>query len=273
MGVVEAVVLGIVQGLTEFLPISSTAHLRIVPALLGWDDPGTAFAAVTQLGTTAAVLAYFWRDLTRIITTWFRSLWTPSLRGELDARMGWYVGLGTIPLGALGLAFSDQVETGARNLWLIAGALIVFGLVLLLSDKMSSQKRDLNHMKLSHALFIGFWQALALIPGMSRSGATITGALFLNYDREAAARYSFLLAVPAIVLSGLYELRKIGGEGVPSLGSTMIATVIGFVVAYATIDWMLKFVAKHSMLLFVIWRLALGGLIIALLTTGVLSAT
>lgn len=272
MSIIEAVVLGVLQGLTEFLPISSTAHLRVVPEFLGWDDPGTAFTAVSQLGTMAAIIIYFARDIGRIVWTWLRSLWTPHLRSHPDARMGWYVGVGTIPLGVFGVVFSDQVTTSARNMWLIAGTLIVFGLVLLLADRFSSQRRETTDLTIWHALAIGLWQVLALIPGVSRAGATITGALFLNYSRYAAARFSFLLSIPAVALSGGYELRMIGSTGVPSPLPTAIATVVAFVVAYATIDWMLRFVAKHSMMLFVVWRLVLGVLIIGLATTGMIAS-
>ncbi|MQA83444.1 MAG: undecaprenyl-diphosphate phosphatase [Streptosporangiales bacterium] len=273
MNTFQAAVLGIVQGLTEFLPISSTAHLRVVPAFAGWRDPGAAFTAVTQLGTMTAVLAYFWRDIVRIAWTWLRSLWTPGLRRDLDARMGWYIGLGTIPIGICGVTFKDQIETGARNLWLISGALIGLGLLLLAADRMGRQKRDLNHINLRDGLIIGAFQALALIPGVSRSGATITGGLFLGYTRESAARYSFLLSVPAVVLSGLFELPEIGGANVPGILPTAVATVLAFVVGYASIAWLLRFLARHSTMVFVVYRVALGGLIIGLLSTGVIAAT
>src|SRR4051812_6431919 len=177
MDAIQAIVLGIVQGLTEFLPISSTAHLRIVPAFLGWEDPGAAFTAVIQLGTMAAVLIYFRADLWRIATTWFRSLYTPALRRELDARMGWYIGLGTIPIAVFGLIFSDQIETGARNLYLIGTTLIVLGLVLLLADRLAKRNRDITEVNPRDAALVGFAQAAALVPGVSRSGATITAGL------------------------------------------------------------------------------------------------
>lgn len=272
MNLFQAVVLGTLQGLTEFLPISSTAHLRIAPAFAGWDDPGAAFTAVTQLGTTAAVLAYFRRDIARIAWTWLRSLWTPQLRGELDARMGWYIGLGTIPIGICGVAFKDQIETGARNLWVISGALIGLALLLLLAERTGRQKRDLNHINLRDGLLIGCFQALALIPGMSRSGSTITGGLFLGYTRESAARYSFLLSVPAIFLAGLYELPAIGGADVPGVAPTAVATLLAFVVGYASIAWLLRFLARHSTMVFIVYRIALGGVLIGLLSTGVIAA-
>jgi undecaprenyl-diphosphatase len=267
----QAIVLGIVQGLTEFLPVSSTAHLRIVPAFAGWEDPGAAFTAVVQLGTMAAVLIYFRADLWRIITTWFRSLRDPALRGELDARMGWYIGLGTIPIAVFGFIFSDQIESGGRDLYLIGCALIVMGLVLLYAEHVSTRTRDLSDIRGSDAALMGFAQALALVPGVSRSGATITGGLFAGFDRESAARYSFLLSIPAVVLSGLFELRKIGDPGGAGFLPTVLATVLAFVVGYASIAWMLRWLTSHSTVVFVIYRVALGSLVIVLTAAGAIS--
>jgi undecaprenyl-diphosphatase len=269
---VEATVLGVVQGLTEFLPISSSGHLLIVPKFLGWKDPGAAFTAVIQLGTMAAVLIYFWKDLIRIIVTWTRSLWTRELRAHRDARMGWYIGLGTIPIGVCGLAFKDFIEEPARNLWLNASSLIVMGLVLMVAEWAGRQKREVDDLTLRDGLIIGGFQCLSLIPGSSRSGSTMTGALFLGYTREAAARYSFLLSVPAVVLSGLFELRKVSDGGL-QLAPTVVATVVSFVVGYAAIAWLLKFLVRHSMMIFVYYRVALGGIILGLLAAGALSAT
>jgi undecaprenyl-diphosphatase len=213
MDAFQAIVLGTVQGLTEFLPVSSTGHLRIVPAFLGWEDPGAAFTAVTQLGTLAAVLLYFRKDLLRIARAWLASLRRPELRGELDARMGWYIILGTIPISIFGLAFAEQIESSARSLYLIGTTLIVLGLLLLAAERAARHDRPLAAINRRDAIVIGFAQALALVPGVSRSGATLTAGLFLGFDRPSAARYSFLLSVPAVVLSGLFELRKIGEEG------------------------------------------------------------
>ena len=269
----QAIVLGVVQGLTEFLPVSSTAHLRIVPAFLGWDDPGAAFTAVIQLGTTLAVLLYFWRDILRIVVTWARSLVRPELRGELDARMGWYIGLGTIPIGIFGFLFKDQIETGARNLWLIGSALIVLALVLLVAERVGRRDRPLERLTMRDGVVIGGAQALALVPGVSRSGATITAGLFMGLTREAAARYSFLLSIPAIVLSGLFELRKVGDGSGPGAVPTVIATVVAFVVGYASIAWLLRYLVRHSTLVFVVYRIALGTLVLVLVATGVISAT
>jgi undecaprenyl-diphosphatase len=271
MDALQAIVLGIVQGLTEFLPISSTGHLRIVPAFLGWEDPGAAFTAVTQLGTMAAVLLYFREDLWRITTTWLRSLREPELRGTLDARMGWYIGLGTIPIAIFGLAFSDQIEEGARSLYLIGTTLIVLGLLLLLAEKLATHDRPLERITRRDAIVIGFAQALALVPGVSRSGATLTAGLFLGFDRTSAARYSFLLSVPAVVLSGLFELRKIGDEGGAGFLPTAIATLLAFLVGYATIAFLLRWLTSHSTAIFVAYRVALGALVLALTASGAIS--
>jgi undecaprenyl-diphosphatase len=267
----EAIVLGIVQGLTEFLPISSTAHLRIVPAFAGWEDPGAAFTAVVQLGTMAAVLIYFREDLWRILTTWARSLRRPELRSELDARMGWYIGLGTIPIAVFGLIFSDQIESGGRDLYLIGCALIVMGLVLLYAEHVGKRNRDLREINRADATLMGLFQALALVPGVSRSGATITAGLFAGFDRESAARYSFLLSIPAVVLSGLFELRKIGDPGGAGFAPTLIATILAFIVGYVSIAWMLRWLTSHSTAIFVVYRVVLGSIVLLLTATGAIS--
>jgi undecaprenyl-diphosphatase len=268
MSTLEAIVLGIVQGLTEFLPISSTGHLRIVPAFLGWDDPGAAFTAVTQLGTLAAVLAYFRNELWRIAVAVVRSVRDPEIRHTTDARLGWYILLGTIPISIFGFAFSDQIEDEARSLRLIGTTLIVLGLVLLLAERMGKRERDLDDLTVRDGIVIGFAQALALVPGVSRSGATLTAGLFLNLERAAAARYSFLLSVPAVVLSGLYELKDIGGEGAVGAAPTAIATVLAFVSGYAAIAFLLRFLATNSTLVFVVYRVALGALVLSLVSAG-----
>jgi undecaprenyl-diphosphatase len=267
----QAVVLGIVQGLTEFLPISSTAHLRLVPAFLGWEDPGAAFTAVVQLGTMAAVLLYFREDLWRIARTWFRSLREPALRGELDARMGWYIGLGTVPIAAFGYVFRDPIETGGRNLYLIGCTLIVLGLVLLVADRVGRHEREVRDLTARDAAVVGFAQACALVPGVSRSGATISAGLFAGFTREAAARYSFLLSVPAVVLSGLFEARKIGDGGGAAAAPTILATLLAFVVGYVSIAWLLRYLVRHSTALFVAYRVVLGTLVLALTATGAIS--
>jgi undecaprenyl-diphosphatase len=266
----QAIVLGVVQGLTEYLPVSSTAHLRIVPAFMGWEDPGAAFTAVTQLGTMAAVLLYFRADLWRIARTWTASLRQPELRSQLDARMGWYILLGTIPIAIFGFVFSDQIESGARDLYLIGTTLIVLGLVLLYAERVARRDRSIEDIKRRDGIVIGFAQACALVPGVSRSGATITAGLFLGFDRESAARYSFLLSVPAVVLSGLFELRDIGGDEHAGVGPTIIATLLAFVVGYASIAFLLRWLAHHSTAIFVAYRVTLGALVLVLAGAGVI---
>ena len=274
MSTLEAIVLGIVQGLTEFLPISSTAHLRIVPAFAGWEDPGAAFTAVTQLGTMLAVVIYFREDLWRISRTWLRSLREPALRTQLDARLGWYIVLGTIPIGIFGLLFKDQIESGARDLYLIGVTLIVLGLVLLLAERVGSHERDIGEVETRDGFWVGLAQAAALVPGVSRSGATISAGLFLGLERGAAARFSFLLSVPAVVLSGLLELGTIvsGEESQHAgAGALVIATVLAFVAGYAAIAFLLRFLSTHSTAVFVGYRLILGALVLILVSTGAIS--
>src|SRR3954471_19656603 len=270
MNALQAIVLGLVQGLTEFLPISSSGHHRIVPALFGWEDPGAAFTAVIQLGTMAAVLLYIRADLLRIVRTWFASLRRPELRGDLDARMGWYIGLGTIPIAIFGFIFKDQIESGARDLYLIGSALIVLGLVLLVADRVGSHDRQLEEIKSRDGVVVGFAQALALVPGVSRSGATITAGLFEGFDRPSAARYSFLLSIPAVVLSGLFELRHAGTAG-GTVGGLVLATVLAFVVGYGSIAFLLRYLTSHSTAVFVAYRVVLGTLVLVLVSTGAIS--
>ncbi|MEJ7788804.1 MAG: undecaprenyl-diphosphate phosphatase [Thermoleophilaceae bacterium] len=275
MSILEAIVLGIVQGLTEFLPISSTGHLRIVPAFLGWEDPGAAFTAVTQLGTVAAVLLYFRDDLWRVARMWTRSLRDPSLRSDQDARLGWYIILGTIPISILGFAFRDTIEGGARSLYLIGTTLIVLGLVLLVAEKVGTRDRSMDDVEAKDGFAVGMAQAMALVPGVSRSGATITAGLFLGLDRAAAARFSFLLSVPAVVLSGLFEMRDFvgGGDGAGDTGlaALLVATALAFVVGYASIAFLLRYLASHSTYVFVGYRVVLGVVVLSLTAAGVIS--
>jgi undecaprenyl-diphosphatase len=271
MSLLEAIVLGIVQGLTEFLPISSSGHLRIVPAFFGWEDPGAAFTAVVQLGTMAAVLLYFRAELARIGRAWLASVPDRSRRGELDARIGWYIVLGTVPIGVFGVLFKDQIETAARDLYVIGIALIVLGLVLAIADQASKRERQLEDVETKDGFWVGIAQALALIPGVSRSGATITAGLFLGLDRAAAARFSFLLSVPAVVLSGLFELASIiDGEEGEHVGAVelLTATAFAFVVGYASIAFLLRFLANHTMFVFVAYRVVLGALVLVLAGSG-----
>ena len=272
---VQAAVYGLVQGLTEFLPVSSTGHLRLAQQ---WLNPGTnqagftAFTAVIQLGTTLAVVLYFWRELVHIAVAWLRGLFDAEVRYTLESRMGWYLILATIPVGVLGFLFKDQVETGARNLWVLAVALIVMALVLLVAELRGSRTRDEEELNRTDAITVGSAQALALIPGVSRSGSTIAAGLFRGLDRVAAARFSFLLSIPAVVASGLFEARKIGNANAPGMGVTIVATLIAFVVGLASIAWLLRYIARHSTFLFIGYRIALGALLLVLLATGTVAA-
>jgi undecaprenyl-diphosphatase len=271
VSIFEAIVLGITQGLTEFLPISSTGHLRIVPAFAGWDDPGAAFTAVTQIGTALAVVIYFREDLMRITLAWLRSLRRPDLRSGLDARLGWYIVLATIPIAILGLAFKDQIETGARDLYLIGIALIVVGFVLLAAERVGTRERGIEQLDSRDGVVVGLAQALALVPGVSRSGATIAAGLFQGLERTAAARFSFLLSVPAVVLSGGFEFLQIltGHEHTHTpLGKLLISTVLAFVFGYAAIAFLLRYLTTHSTLVFVVYRVVLGVAVLALAGAG-----
>ena len=282
----EAVILGLVQGLTEFLPISSSAHIRVVGELLPHGtDPGAAFTAVIQIGTELAVLLYFRHDIARILGSWWR-----ALRGgdgtdrkarfgahNADARLGWFVVLGSIPVVILGVLLKDVIQTAFRNLYLTAIVLVVFGLVLAWADRIGAKKRELAELNATDATALGFWQALALIPGVSRSGGTISGGLFLGLTREAAARYSFLLAIPAVLGSGLFELvtewDSLQAPGSPGLAATLIAAVVAFFVGLAVIAWFLRFISRSSFMPFVIYRIGFAGVIVVLLATGTISAT
>ncbi|MGW3957568.1 undecaprenyl-diphosphate phosphatase [Streptomyces sp. NPDC004752] len=279
----ESLVLGLVQGLTEFLPVSSSAHLRLTAAFSGWRDPGAAFTAITQIGTEAAVLIYFRKDIGRIITAWFRSLFDKAMRHDHDAQMGWLVIIGSIPIGVLGVTLKDQIEGPFRDLRVTATMLIVVGLVIGFADRLAArdekggrhrapqQRKTLENLGVRDGLIYGLCQACALIPGVSRSGATISGGLFMGYRREAAARYSFLLAVPAVLASGAFELKDAMSSDHVAWGPTLFATVIAFVSGYAVITWFMKFISSKSFMPFVYYRVVLGIVIIALVTAGVLS--
>lgn len=266
----QAVILGILQGLTEFLPISSSAHLLVFSQLFGWTDPGAAFTAVTQIGTESAVLIYFARDIARILKAWFGQFAHPETRSDPDVRMGWLVIVGTLPIGILGLVFATQIETVARNLYLVSFTLIGFGLVLGLADRLASSTKGLERLSVRDGLVFGACQALALIPGVSRSGATISGGLFMGYTREAATRYAFLLAIPAVLASGLFQALDIGSDPAVAWGPTIAATVIAFGVGYAVIAWLIRYVSTRSYMPFVVYRIALGTVVLVLLLTGVL---
>jgi undecaprenyl-diphosphatase len=276
MGWFEAIVLGVVQGLTEFLPISSSAHLRIVGEVFGWKDPGAAFTAITQIGTEIAVLLYFRRDIGRIITAWLGSL-TGRRKGDPDARMGWLIIIGSIPIVVLGLLFQNNIETTLRDLRIVAIALVAFSLILYWADRVGTKKRELPDLTVGHGIAFGLAQAMALIPGVSRSGGTITAGLFLGYSRAAAARYSFLLAIPAVLGSGVFQAYEaltggVVGETV-AWGPTIVATVIAFAVGLSVIAWLLRYLDRGSFTPFVVYRVLLGLLVLALVGTGVLDPT
>ncbi len=285
MSIFDAIILGIVQGLTEFLPVSSSAHLRVAGELLmPGQEPGAAFTAIIQLGTEAAVLIYFWKDITRIISKWFRALVKKVPQSDPDVRMGWFVILGSIPIGVLGLLFEDQIDHTLRNLYITATMLILFALILAFADARAPQHKELSELTLRDGIIYGFAQALALIPGVSRSGGTITAGLLLGYSREAAARYSFLLAVPAVFASGLYKAAKevppllsaegraaAAAAGEPSLVAIVVATVVSFAIGFAVIVWFMKMISSHSYSVFVWYRLIAGTVLFLMLLFGVVS--
>ncbi|HEV7977206.1 undecaprenyl-diphosphate phosphatase [Amycolatopsis sp.] len=271
MGWFEAMVLGLVQGLTEFLPISSSAHLRITAALAGWDDPGAAFTAVTQIGTELAVILYFSKKIGQILVAWFYSLYKKDWRSHPDARLGWLIIVGSMPIVILGLLFQNDIDHTFRDLRLTATMLIVFGIILLIADRVGKQERILDDLSVKHGLGFGFAQALALIPGVSRSGGTTSAGLLMGYTRAEAAEYSFLLALPAVFGSGLYKLTDIGKDGqTAQWGPTILATIIAFAVGYVVIAWLMAFIKTKSFVPFVIYRLALGVLLFVLIFAGVL---
>ncbi len=282
----DAIVLGLVQGLTEFLPISSSAHLRVVgPLLLDGTDPGAAFTAVIQIGTELAVLLFFRHDIARILGAWWRALVGrdgSDARARLgahsaDARLGWWVIIGTLPIVILGVALKDVIETSLRNLYLTATVLALFALVLGAADRWGAKRRELTELRGRDAVLLGIAQAAALIPGVSRSGGTISMGLFLGLTREAAARYSFLLAIPAVLGSGAYELVTSYGDlsapGGPGLVNTLVAAAVAFVVGYFVIVWFLRLISHHSFWPFVVYRLGFSAVIFALLGAGVVAAT
>lgn len=290
----QAVILGLVQGITEFLPISSTAHLRILPELFGWEEPGASFTAVTQLGSGVAIVLFFARDIARITSAWTRSLanrevlrsdelvpidhggrigrhrrrtWDPA-----DARLGWFVIIGTIPIVIAGVLLDDLVRTEFRSLWVVGATFVVLGIVLWIADRTGRRSLDIRGLTLKHAVTIGIAQMAALVPGVSRSGATISMALFLGYEREAAARFALLLAIPAVVAAGIYEIPvAMGTESVYGTGPTLLATVVAFLSSYATVVWLLRWLQTRTYTPFVLYRVIGGLLILGLLAGGVLT--
>ncbi|MFN2442252.1 MAG: undecaprenyl-diphosphatase UppP [Thermoanaerobaculia bacterium] len=273
MTLIQAIVLGLVQGLSEFIPISSTAHLRIVPALLGWGDPGAAASAVIQLGTLLAVLIYFARDIVKITKAFFAALLSGKPFGTHDARLGWYIIAGSVPIVIIGLLMKDFIEEGARSLWIIAGSLIVLALFLGLAERVAakSELRVIGDIALKDALLVGLAQCLALIPGASRSGTTIMAGLFQRLTHEAAARFSFLLSVPAILGSGLFELF-LEREHLAELGwlSIAVAVFVSFLSGWLSIYFLIRYLRTHTTRLFIIYRIVLGLVIIGLLLGGIL---
>ncbi|WP_175935048.1 undecaprenyl-diphosphate phosphatase [Corynebacterium sp. Marseille-P4321] len=268
----QVIVLSIVQGLTEFLPVSSSGHLRIVSELFWGEDAGASFTAVIQLGTELAVLVFFAKDIVRIIAAWFKGLTNPKMRGT-DYRMGWMVIVGTIPVGLAGVLLKDLIRENFRNLWITATVLILFSFVFILAERMGKKTRGYEELRMRDALVMGLWQCLALIPGVSRSGGTISGGLFLHLDREVATRFSFLLAIPAVLASGLFSLPDAFDPQAGQAASGMqllVGSGIGFVLGYISIAWLLKFVSHHSFAWFAAYRIPLGLIVMVLLATGVM---
>lgn len=271
----DAIILGIVEGLTEFLPISSTGHLMIAQKALGLDltdDAVTGYTAVIQMGAIAAVVVYFFRDIWRIAKAWCVGLVKPEYRGQLDHRMGWYVIVGTIPVGIAGVLFKDFITGDLRSLWVVAFALILWSAVMWAAERVGRQDRGEQDLSMRDAIAMGLIQVCALVPGVSRSGATISGGLFRGLDRVTATKLSFFLSIPALVAAGIFELPDAMSGGI-SAGVALVGVVVAFVVAYASIAWLLRFVAHHPITWFIPYRVGLGLLLIVLLATGVMTAT
>lgn len=273
MGILEAIVYGILQGLTEFLPISSTAHIRIVPSLVGWPDPGAAFTAVIQVGTLLAVLIYFRNDLVGVLRGWIRSLGTRQDTPE--SRIGWGIVLGTLPIVVFGFLFKEQIKSDAvRSLYVVATMLILMGLVLLAAEKLTTHRREFDQLTVKDGIWVGLWQAIALIPGASRSGSTISGALFAGLSRPTAARFSFLLSIPSVLAAAVLELVQERHELMQAgLAPTLVATVVSFVVGYASIAYLMKLLQTKSTMGFIVYRVALGVALLLLLQSGRLHPT
>ena len=271
----QAVILGIVEGLTEFLPVSSTGHLTITEKLMGLsvNDPAvTAFTAVIQVGAIAAVVVYFYKDIWRIGKAWVLGLFKPEYRGQFDHRFGWYIIVGSIPIGLVGFFGKDLVTGPLRSLWWVAAGLLVWSVVMLFAERIGSQRRTEDDLTLVDTVIVGLFQCIALVPGVSRSGATISAGLLRGLDRVSATRLSFFLSIPALVAAGLFELKDaIGGD--IGLGPTLVGTIVSFVVAYAAVAWLLRFVAHHSIGAFVPYRVVLGLALVVALSTGVMTAT
>jgi undecaprenyl-diphosphatase len=275
MDYIDAIILGIVEGLTEFLPVSSTGHLTIVEKALGLkiNDPSiTAYTAVIQMGAIAAVILYFWRDIFRIAAAWFKGLFQPEYRGHFDHRFGWYIIVGSIPIGIIGFLAKDVISGPLRSLWWVGGALVLWSGVMVYAERTGSQERGERDLTMADSIFVGLLQCVALVPGVSRSGATISAGLVRGLDRVTATRLSFFLSIPALTAAGLYELKDAVHSDI-GIGPTVVGTLVSFVVAYAAVAWLLKFVAGHPITWFVPYRLVLGLGLLGLLATGVISAT
>jgi undecaprenyl-diphosphatase len=275
MDYIDAVILGIVEGLTEFLPVSSTGHLTIVEKALGLkvDDPSiTAYTAVIQMGAIAAVLLYFRTDIGRIAAAWFRGVFRPEYRGHFDHRFGWYIIVGSIPIGIVGFLGKNVISGPLRSLWWVGGALVLWSAVMVYAERVGSQKRGEKDLTMTDSVVVGLLQCVALVPGVSRSGATISGGLLRGLDRVTATRLSFFLSIPALTAAGLYELKDVVNSDI-GVGPTVVGTLVSFVVAYAAVAWLLKFVAGHPITWFVPYRIVLGLALLCLLATGVISAT
>ncbi len=275
MDYIDAIILGIVEGLTEFLPVSSTGHLTIAEKALGLkvNDPSiTAYTAVIQMGAIAAVIVYFHADIWRIASAWFKGLVRPEYRGHFDHRFGWYIIFGSIPIGIVGFLGKDVISGSLRSLWWVGGALVLWSGVMVYAERVGKQNRGERDLTMADSIFVGLLQCVALVPGVSRSGATISAGLVRGLDRVTATRLSFFLSIPALLAAGLYELKDVIGSDI-GIGPTLVGTAVSFVVAYAAVAWLLKFVGGHSIAWFVPYRLVLGFGLLALLATNVITAT
>lgn len=280
MNFFDALILGIIQGLTEFLPISSSAHVQIASQLLGLDHMSrpqlTAFIATIQLGTEAAVVIYFFKDIVRIVRAWFGSIFSrqpQSASEKADAKLGWLVIVGSLPVIFVGLLFKTQIENQLRNLWIVAFMLIIFGIILAVADRIGSRNKSIGDISTRDGILYGLAQALAVIPGVSRSGGTISMGLFLCYSRQAAARYSFLLAIPAVLASGTFEFATTYQSLAPSdLAATAVATFVSFAVGFTVIVAFLRYLNRGSFMPFIIWRIVVGVALLVLLSSGALTA-
>jgi undecaprenyl-diphosphatase len=282
MTLLQVLVLGLVQGITQFIPVSATAHLHIVPAIFGWhfyhgstQDPGSTFTAVVRLGSMLALVGYFWRELLHVCVAWARGLYDRSMHNSLEYRMGWYLVLATIPVIVLRIVFSDRLDSGAENLWLLASSLIVVALALWAAEILGRRQRVEEQLDSRDATAVGLAQVISLVPGASRVGTMLAAGMFRGLERPAAVRFAFLLSIPAVVADAIFEVVRMGGDKDHSPGSGLIgfAVVIAFASALLSIHWLVQWLTRHSTLVFVYYRLALAVLVIVLLGTGMLEAT